>query len=229
MPPNTPSAMPHTSTANNAALTMEEFGKWRSPHAPVFWAHWVIRTTRPERLVDWYQKVFGARVVYSNERLTFLTWDAESHRLAIVRMPAVVRLIPSLGRWSRKFGGIDHLSFNFGSLERLLTEYQRIKREGIEPVWCINHGPTTSIYFDDPEGVRLEFQVDNYDDVRGLLDFAASGDFELNPIGVNFDPDYLLERLQMGVPLSELRKRGSGTRPGQREVGGMKAINWKTL
>ncbi|MEC9364606.1 MAG: VOC family protein [Pseudomonadota bacterium] len=210
-------------------FSAEEVGRWRSEHAPDYWAHWVLKSTRRERMVEWYRTVFGARVVFTNERLTFMTWDQEHHRVAIIRMPWAVRLLAPLQGIRRKLLGLDHLAFNFGTLQRLLETYERIKQAGISPVWCINHGPTTSIYYEDPDGNRLEFQFENFDRVEDLQAFAASGEFADNPIGVNFDPDYLLERLRGGTPPDELKTRGSGTRPGARTVGGMKAITWKTL
>ena len=96
-------------------------------------------------------------------------------------------------------------------------------------MWCINHGPTTSIYYEDPDGNRLEFQSDNFDTREQLQDFALSMEFDKNPIGVNFDPAVLLAKLEAGVPVAELRKRGSGTPKGKKPVGGYRAINWRTL
>ena len=38
----------------------------------------------------------------------------------------------------------------------LLGNYRRLKAVGIMPVWCINHGITTSIYYADHDGTMLE-------------------------------------------------------------------------
>ncbi len=215
--------------SNHPQIDPSQFGTWKSESAPDYWAHWVIKTSRRAQMVDWYCKVFGAQVVFANERLTFLTWDSEHHRVAILGMPPALRVLAPLARIGRKVLGVDHIAFNFGSLEKLMKMYERIKKEGIPPVWCINHGPTTSIYYEDPDGNRLEFQFENFETLEDLRAFGESGEFDANPIGVNFDPDYMLERMRAGTPDAELRKRGSATRPGTREVGGMKAINWKTL
>lgn len=210
-------------------ITPELVGKWESPNKPDYWAHVVLKTTQREKMIDFYKNLFGAKVVFANDRLTFITWDQEHHRMAFIRMPAGFRIFLPVARVWRKFFGVDHLAFNFGTLERLLQLHERALSVGIEPVWCINHGPTTSIYYEDPDGNRLEFQFENFDDVQDLQNFAASGEFTENPIGVEFDPSYMLELLRKGTPESELKVRGSATRPGTKVVAGNKALRWRTL
>ena len=55
--------------------------------APDYMAHWVVKTARSKEMIAWYRTVFGARIVHEDPRLAFLTWDGESHRLALVKMP----------------------------------------------------------------------------------------------------------------------------------------------
>lgn len=200
-----------------------------SVRAPQYIAHWVIKTPRRDELVEWYKAVFGAEIVHSDKMITFLSWDGESHRLALVNLPRVLRFVFPLSRIRRKLFGIDHIAHSFDSLETLLRSYEHIKQQGITPVWCINHGPTTSIYYEDPDGNRHEFQVDNFDTPEETKQYFNSQAFAENPIGVNFDPDYLLEQLNQGVPEKTLLKQGAGTRPGTRQAENMKAITWRTL
>jgi hypothetical protein len=124
-----------------------------------------------------------------------------------------------LSRIRRKTYGIDHLAFTYHSLERLLRNYERLKHEGIRPVWAINHGPTTS----------LEFQTENFATGEATAQFLNSRDFAANPIGVDIDPDYLLERLAAGEDPAELVKPGAGTRPGATPRANKRAITWRTL
>ena len=42
----------------------------------------------------------------------------------------------------------------------LLDTYRRLKAKGIVPYWPIHHGFTVSLYYRDPDGNRMEFQVD---------------------------------------------------------------------
>jgi catechol-2,3-dioxygenase len=169
---------------------------------PTKLAHFVLRTTRYDELRAWYQLVLQATVQLENPMLCFLTYDDEHHRLAIVNLPG---LVPR----PRASDGVDHIAFTYASLGDLLHTYARLKREGITPYWCINHGPTTSLYYRDPDGNQIELQIDNYPDVESLNAWMRSGALQANPIGVDFDPDVLLARFERGDPLSELILQGS--------------------
>jgi catechol 2,3-dioxygenase-like lactoylglutathione lyase family enzyme len=204
-------------------------GREPSNTAPDYIAHWVVKTSRAEEMVRWYGIVFGARVAHRSKNVTFLTWDGESHRLALVSLPKAVRLLFPLAKWRRKLYGVDHLAFGFRTLEQLLNTYARLRSQGVVPVWSINHGPTTSLYYEDPDGTRLEFQSDNFDSPQQTSDFFSSQSFAENPIGVNVDPDYLLEQLRAGVSVETLRRSEAGRRPGTPAVANFKAINWRTL
>ena len=77
----------------------------------------------------------------------------------------------------------------------------------LEPFWCINHGPTISLYYKDPDGNRVELQVDTMPSAEAIDAWMRSGEFAANPIGVVFDPDDLLARYQAGDALEELTRR----------------------
>jgi catechol 2,3-dioxygenase-like lactoylglutathione lyase family enzyme len=210
--------------SRTAERTPGEFDK-----APDFVAHWVVKTSRRDEMTEWYAKVFGARVVHKDDDLTFLSWDHEHHRLALIGLPGFVRFLFPLARYRRKIYGLDHLAVQFLSIEKLLATYERLKPLGIEPVWAINHGPTTSLYYEDPDGIRLEFQVDNFPTIEETAAFFGTKEFEKNPIGTMFDPDYLLSRLRRGDDPAELLKPGSGTPPGKKARTNKRTITWKTL
>ncbi|OZD08034.1 biphenyl 2,3-dioxygenase [Rhodococcus sp. 06-235-1A] len=209
--------------------TTQDAGSPKAPRvAPDLIAHWVVKSARTEEMVRWYGAVFGAEIVYQDEGITFLTWDDESHRLAIIAVPKPVRFLFPFAKFKRKAYGIDHIALTFNSLERLLENYVRLERLGILPVWSINHGPTISLYYEDPDGIRLEFQVENFD-AENTAAFFFTEEFAQNPIGVNIDPGYLLSQLRNGVPHEELRRREAGTRPGRPVVANKKTITPRTL
>src|SRR5512145_3182293 len=168
--------------------------------APTKLAHIVRRTSRFEEMLHWYQTVLGAEIVHSDGVLAFLTYDDEHHRIAIAGLPGLPDQPPLAA-------GTDHVAFTITDLGDLLYTYLRLKREGIEPYWCVNHGPTTSMYYKDPDGNRIELQVDNFPTAEETNRWMRSGEFAANPIGVVFDPEALLARYRAGEPMATLVAR----------------------
>src|SRR5271167_2055174 len=148
---------------------------------PSKFAHAVLRTNKFRQMVDWYKTVLQADVVFENEMLAFMTYDDEHHRLAIAAFPGITERQPHSA-------GLDHLAYTYASLGDLVATYERLKAAGITPVVTINHGITTSMYYRDPDGSKVELQIDNYDNAQAMHDFMRSPTFEKNPIGVDFDP-----------------------------------------
>jgi catechol-2,3-dioxygenase len=168
--------------------------------APMKLAHVVRRTARFEEMLAWYQTFLGAEVVHSDGMLAFLTYDDEHHRIALAGIPGLPDAPPLAA-------GTDHVAFTHADLGDLLYTYARLKAEGITPYWCINHGPTTSMYYKDPDGNRIELQVDNFRTAEETNRWIRSGDFAANPIGVLFEPEDLLARYQAGEPMERLTAR----------------------
>jgi catechol-2,3-dioxygenase len=168
--------------------------------SPAKLAHIVRRTARFAEMLAWYQTVFGATIVHADDMLAFLTYDDEHHRFAIVAIPGLEDQPPMAA-------GTDHVAFTYPSLGDLLYTYARLQREGIAPYWCINHGPTTSMYYKDPDANRIELQVDNFPTAEQTNGWMRSGDFARNPIGVVFDPEELLARYRSGEPMATLISR----------------------
>jgi hypothetical protein len=102
---------------------------------------------------------------------------------------------------------IEHVAFTFDTLELLALAYRQRKARGIVPVWSVNHGPTTSIYYKDPDGNMIETQVDNFDTVEAANDFMSSKEFAENPIGTDFDPEDLIQKLRRGEDQASIKKR----------------------
>ena len=169
---------------------------------PAKFAHFVLRTRNLEESIAWYQTVVGMEVVHRNDFIAFLTYDGEHHRIALVKTPVATPAPPGSA-------GLDHVAYTLASLGDLLSTYLRLKAKGILPVWPINHGPTTSLYYADPDGNRVEFQVDNFATEEELKGWMKSGAFAANPIGVVFDPEKLVARYTRGDAIEELVRQGS--------------------
>ncbi|EXJ76271.1 uncharacterized protein A1O5_00779 [Cladophialophora psammophila CBS 110553] len=163
-------------------------------------AHVVLRTPRFKEMVEFYKTFLGAEATYENDFISFLTYDQEHHRIAIGAVPGTTDKV-------KTSAGLEHIAFAFASLEDLALAYRQRKAQGILPIWSVNHGPTTSIYYQDPDGNQIETQVDNFDTVEGANAFMASKEFAENPVGVDFDPEDLIKKLQAGHDPRELKKR----------------------
>ena len=111
----------------------------------------------------------------------------------------------------------QHVAFTFDTLNDLLEAYKQRKALGIYPFWCVNHGPTTSIYYHDPDGNTVETEYDNLD-TEGADAYVASEAYRINPIGVDFDPEELIRRMDAGEPLKELIKRPESGPRGPEDV-----------
>ncbi|RSL58704.1 hypothetical protein CEP54_007612 [Fusarium duplospermum] len=165
-------------------------------------AHVVLRTSNYKPMVSFYKAFLGAHASFENEQLAFLTYDEEHHRVASGNVPGTTDKIPTSA-------GLEHIAFQFDNLNDLLTAYQQRKARGILPIWCVNHGPTTSIYYQDPDGNQLETQVDNFDTVEAASAMMASPEYAENPLGVDFDPEDVIRKLKAGGSEASIRKRAN--------------------
>ena len=171
---------------------------------PSKFAHVVYRTRRFDEMVQWYQTVFGAKVQHRNPVLAFLTYDDEHHRFAFANLSL---LQPEQSEADRRgVIGVDHVAYTYASLNDLFETYARLKESEIRPYWCIHHGITVSMYYADPDGNQMEFQVDSYASTEEANAFIDEH-FSANPIGVEFDPDDWLARLRAGESASNFLVR----------------------
>ena len=167
---------------------------------PIKFAHVVLRAKKYKEQIAFYQLLLGAQVVHSDKTATFLTYDDEHHRIAITNLPG---LLPRL----RAMAGVDHYAFTYEDLGGLLSTYTRMKANGHEPVWCTHHGATISIYYQDADTNVVETQVDVFGSIKETNDYINSRDFKTNPIGVDFNPDEMLQKLNAGASWEDLSKR----------------------
>lgn len=76
-----------------------------------------------------YKTFLGGHAVYENEMSSFISYDDEHHRIAILQVPGVR---------NKEYDtcGLEHVAFTFDSLKDLCTAYTQRKALGIEPGWC---------------------------------------------------------------------------------------------
>jgi hypothetical protein len=148
---------------------------------------------------QWYLTTLNGHVQYENPNVCFLTYDEEHHRIGIVQIPGVT------GETCAG-PGLEHISFAYSDLGELLANYQRLKALGVEPYWTINHGPTISLYYRDPDGNRIELQYDVFSTADGANRFIAENYGE-NFMGVVFEPEDMIQKYEAGVSIDEIVRR----------------------
>ena len=158
---------------------------------PARLAHIVFRTNQLDVMVDWYLRVLEARIVFRSDSMAFITYDDEHHRVAILGgdFPEHARG-PSVGFY--------HAAFAYDSLQQLLDTSERLAGLNIHPWRLINHGPTISYYYADPDGNDVELQVDCFRSPDEATAYMNSDAFRQNPVGVILDEGELRARHARG-------------------------------
>jgi len=103
--------------------------------------------------------------------------------------------------------GLAHSAYTFPSLESLLTKYEDLKKADIQAHVPVQHGPTTSLYYRDPDVNTVELQIDNSTTLDESTEYMRGEEFHPYPFGPSVDPDAMLAALRAGTPESELLTR----------------------
>jgi len=174
-------------------------------------AHVVLQTGQKPALRDWYLKVLDAHVVYENDFMALITFDDEHHRIGIVQLPRPAPRTPMTV-------GMSHSAFTFESLSELLAKYEELTHAGIRPYVPVQHGPTTSLYYRDPDDNMVELQIDNFAAPDEATEYIAGDEYRADPFGPSFEPDAMLAALRSGTPDAELTTRAWASTCPQRDV-----------
>jgi len=156
-----------------------------------------------DAMVEFYHWLFNGEIVKKNPGgLTFISYDDHDHRVVI---------IPKKG-WGKKAEnpiGVSHLAFAYSSLGELLFVYQRMKEKGYKPTWTVNHGNSTSFYYEDPDGNPVETMMDNYtsQETQDYKRYYQWSEYFGDMAEGNFDPDKMVELYNSGVPDTDLLDR----------------------
>ncbi|KIW06081.1 uncharacterized protein PV09_03252 [Verruconis gallopava] len=109
-----------------------------------------------DEMVLFYKTFLGAEASYENDYLCSLRYEEEHHRITIGKDLGTKPKVPTTS-------GLEHIAFAYSTLKDLVLSYKQQQRFSIEPFRCVNHGPTTSMYYRDREGTRVAIRVDNFD------------------------------------------------------------------
>jgi catechol 2,3-dioxygenase len=164
--------------------------------------HVTIKTSHLDKMIEWYGLVIGAKVNFRDKVAAWTTNDDANHRIAFLAVPGLDDDAEKINH-----NGMHHCAFEYDSFADLMASYDRLRKAGIEPAFCLDHGLTISLYYKDPEGNFVELQSDNFGDWKLSAEFMrTSADFAANPIGTFFDPARVYEKFKTGVEFKGLQK-----------------------
>jgi catechol-2,3-dioxygenase len=164
-------------------------------------AHNVFQTANHEAMRDWYCTVLDAHVVYEDATLTFLTFDDEHHRVALLHPP--IEFTPKTAITA----SLHHSAYTFDSIDALLERYAMLRDQGITPAVCIAHGVTTSMYYQDPDRNFVELQIDRFAEPDQATAYMLGAEYAADSVGPAFDPEELLAARRAGASVEELSDR----------------------
>jgi catechol 2,3-dioxygenase len=164
--------------------------------------HVTFKTSRLDEMIAWYGQVIGAQVQFRDQVAAWTTNDAANHRIAFLAVPGLSDDTQKISH-----NGMHHCAFEYDGFEDLMGSFDRLRKAGVEPAFCLDHGLTISLYYKDPEGNYVELQSDNFGDWAKSTEFMrTSADFAANPIGTFFDPARVYEKMKSGADFKTLQK-----------------------
>ena len=176
--------------------------------------HYGLTTANLKTMSEWYATVLGMSIVFEtssplgkNAPITasaaWVTNDDANHRIGLIA-------IPQLTKDARRGSHVrlQHIAYEYNSLEQLLDTYVRLKELGITPLLSADHGATTSMYYADPDGNSVELFVDNFGDWEKSGNFMrTSPEFASKPMGQFVDPEKMVVARVAGAAAGEIHRR----------------------
>jgi catechol-2,3-dioxygenase len=164
-------------------------------------AHVVFHTGQPQQMRDFYCKLLDGHVVYSDEALSFITFDEEHHRIALLHPPmAMEPKAPTTA-------AMHHVAFTFDTMDDLLDRYESLRDQGLLPATCIAHGVTTSMYYQDPDLNFVEMQIDRFENPDDATAYMEGQEYAADSVGPAFDPEEMLKARRGGASVEQLSDR----------------------
>src|ERR1700676_2787172 len=109
--------------------------------------HYGLTTANLDGMVQWYSTVLGMSVVFESSAplgkdaplpvsAAWVTNDAANHRVGLI---AIRQLTKDADRSHHV--RLQHIAYEYRSLDELLNTYMRLKNAGITPRLSADHGP----------------------------------------------------------------------------------------
>jgi catechol 2,3-dioxygenase-like lactoylglutathione lyase family enzyme len=172
----------------------------------------VLRTQRFEEMKYWYERVLGVRPFYehlpapgtvgarlpSSERDWATQVRSCFFRLALEhpyqQVFALFANDAAEGAQGMR-GNLHHLQLGDESPLVMARRYLELEAMGIVPFRAMDHGPTMSFYYYDPDGNVVEIAAPNHAEVAQFLSALEAVEFARNPTGIAVNPTAIVDTL----------------------------------
>ena len=173
----------------------------------------VLKTMRFAEMRDWYLCVLGIEPFYQRGRPEKPSWTG-ALAIAFFRMHIEFPYTQVLGIFEVEGTadapgndpGSHHHQFRHACLEDLFDRYEKLSAMGITPIQTWNHGPSTSFYYQDPDGNRIEMSGSNYETEAEYMGYFETDAYKTNISGIEVDVEDYVGRFRAGTPKAELIK-----------------------
>ncbi|MCP2073211.1 UNVERIFIED_ORG: catechol-2,3-dioxygenase [Pseudomonas lini] len=141
--------------------------------------HLSLFVSDPEASARWYADVLGMHESARGDSWVMMAFGAKHHDIALIRAE------PGAHQGGL---GLQHYGLEIaGDMTTLRQLYGMLLAKGIEVVKITDHEIGNGVYFNDPDGNRMEFFLETeHDDERGKARFKAAGapsrNFDLDPL-----------------------------------------------
>ena len=169
--------------------------------------HCGLTTGNLDAMLEWYGKVLGMTV---NKRVpapegtpfrtvAFASNDECNHRLSFFETPGL-----SADGDRDRHARVQHIAFEYQTLDDLLGTYVRLKTLGIPLLWAADQFIQTAIYYADPDGNIIELNVNNF-----TSDWTVTEQLKNLPsrLHMNVDPEKLIAARKSGASPWEVHER----------------------
>ena len=185
-------------------------------------------------MVEFYKKLFGCEPLYQSDLITFLAYDDEHHRIAIANtsdvlnslnfiQKNVMKLKIFLNKKIPSIEGLDHISYRVNPIDKWFEFYFKAKERGLKPLWTVNHGWISGLYYKDPDNNLVEIFFEHFNSADEFKQ-NISPDFEDEPIGTNMDVEILYEMFKSGSSFEDLIIKGNTVPEGKKPIAGLEAV-----
>ena len=129
--------------------------------------HVVLNVRDVAASTKFYTDILGFQIALQKEDATFLTCGTIHHDLALFKSKQSFKLDDGVG--------LNHLAVQVEDFDMLTKYWEKLFQHEIEIARTTDHGMTSSIYFEDPDGNGIELFCNNQDDPAEGLAIMSDG------------------------------------------------------